>query len=250
MQICSDRQRKRGGIVATAMFAAVSFFPFEAMAWDVVTCENCSNVYEQAVSLAKQAAQYETQLQSYGTQLRQYANMVQNTVALPMNVWSTAQGDLMQIRYVMNAGSMLGGQAASFTSRLSNIGSFTSQLSSLTAMGGQYQQWATVTQNDATQVQAALGLQQSQQTTDAQLLSTINLHSQTAQGQMQAIQAGNEMASLGVAQMQRMQVLLANEQHIILDAQTVAASRQAASDAATMAFLSTPKLPQTGGATY
>lgn len=221
-----------------------------ARAWDVVTCENCSTLYEQGLSLAKQAASYENQLQQYGTQLRQYANMVQNTVALPVNIWSTVQGDLMQVQYVMNAGSMLGGQAGSFTSRLSNISAFTSQLSSLSAMGGQYQQWATVTQNDATQLQAALGLQQNQQATDAQLLAAINLHSQTAQGQMQAIQAGNEMASLGVAQMQRMQVMLANQQHIILDAQTVSASRQAAADAATLAFVSAPKLPQTGGATY
>lgn len=211
-----------------------------------VYCVNCSTVYDQLLQYAKEAQQYTTQLEQYGTQLRQYANMIQNTVGLPQMVWANVQGDIMQVRALMNAGSMLGGNAGGFTQRLGQLGSYSNQITSLGQMATQYQTWASVSQNDISQLQAALGLQQAQQATDAQILTALQQHSQSAQGQMQAIQAGNEMSALGVKQMQQLQVMLANESHVIEDQQGVQADRQAAQDQALKTFLAPPALPTTG----
>jgi P-type conjugative transfer protein TrbJ len=236
--------------IAVAGAIAAAIFGTKPAAAQTVECVNCSTIYDQVVELGKQAQQYATQLSQYGTELREYANMVQNTVALPVMLWSQAQSDILQVQSIMNAVGMLGGNAGSFTQQLGQIGSFTNQITSLAAMQSQYQIWATVTQKDTAALQAALGLQETQRINDTVLLSGIDLHSQTAMGQMQAIQAGNEFASLGVKQMQSMQQILAAQARVVQDQATVAADRQAAEDQAVSQFLSNPDLPTSGGQGY
>lgn len=236
-------------LAVPAAFAAVLSAAQPAAA-QVVTCANCSTIYDQLLQYAKEAQSYETQLSQYGTQLRQYANMLQNTVALPQMVWANAEGDIMRVRGVMNAAQMLGGNAGGFTMQLGQISGFANQITSLPTMANQYQVWANVTGRDVTRLQTALGIQQTQQANDAQILAALEAHSQSAEGQMQAIQAGNEMAALGVKQTQQLQVLLMQQEQVIQDHYAVEADRQAAGDQALSQFLSEAPLPTSGGATY
>jgi len=67
---------------------------------------------------ATQAQQLQQQAQSYATQLRQYANMVQNTTALPYQIWNTVQNDIMQVRNLSNAAALLSGNSGSMVNRL------------------------------------------------------------------------------------------------------------------------------------
>jgi P-type conjugative transfer protein TrbJ len=211
-----------------------------------VECVNCSDLVTQALQLAKEAASYAEQVLSYKKQLQQYANMLQNTEALPAMAWNNATGDIMRIRGLMNAAMMLGDNAQSFTTALSNVQGFANQLGTLDQFRVQYQQWGTVTSHDITQLQASLGLQETERTNDGQILTQLQQHSQTAVGQMQAIQAGNEMAALGVSQMQKLQALLANETQLVVDQTSIQAERQAAADSALEHFLGGP-LPATEG---
>ena len=234
-----------------ATVAALLISPVRSDAQVVVACPTCSSLYEELISDAKQAQQYATQLSQYQTQLSQYANMIQNTVALPQSIWSNVQGDILQIRSLTNAASLLTGNSGSILTRLQNAQAYAGQVSYLpTNIGSQFSVWQTTMGNASNSLGRTLGVQQGQEQNSAALMTAIQAHSQTAAGQMQAIQAGNEMAAQEAYTLQQIQTTLtaaAQEQATLDDIQ---AERQALADQATAQFLSAPYAPLTGWPTY
>ena len=211
-----------------------------------VVCPDCANVITQTVQLAKEAASLAEQIAIYQLQIQQYANMLQNTATLPTMAWNNAVGDIVRIQSLMNSGMLLAGNAQAFTTTLSNVQGFANQLQTLNQMTAQYQQWGTVTSNDITHLQASIGMQETPRASDSATLAVLQQHSQNAQGQMQALQAGNEMAALGVSQMQKLQTMLAQGTQLVVDQNSIADQRQAAADSALEEFLQSP-LPPTSG---
>lgn len=198
---------------------------------------------------AVQAQQYQNQIQQYGTQLRQYSNMVQNTMALPYQAWNTVQNDIMQVRNLSNAAAVLSGNAGSMTARLSSATGYANQAASLGNIGDQFTQWQNTISNNVTTLGRTLGLQQSQQQTDAALIAQMQAHSTTATGQMQAIQAGNELASATANQLMQIQATLAATAQLQAGNAVVAADRRAFEDAALLSF-TCPHPVQGSGVTW
>jgi P-type conjugative transfer protein TrbJ len=192
-----------------------------------------------------------TQLQQYQTQLNQYANMVQNTIALPQSAWSSVSSDIMQVRNLANAGSMLTGSNGSIMTRLNSIQGYASS-ATLTSnqLSQQMVMWQQNIANAQRSLGSTLGLQQNQQMNYTALQTAIDQHSQTAAGQMQAIQAGNELASLTNTQLQQIQTtLLAQAQYEATKGQT-AADREATLDANDQRFLTYTPMPTTGNQAF
>lgn len=229
-------------LMATAGFVA----PHPVQAQLAVDCVNCSTMWTQLLEYAKQAQQLETQLQQYETQLQQYANMVTNTVALPQQMWGTVQSDVMQVRSLSNAASLLSGNAGSIVTRLQSASGYASQAANLGNIAGQFTTWQQTIGNNVNTLGRTLGLQQDQQASNATLLTTLESHSQSAQGQMQAIQAGNELAHANAAQLQQIQATLTATAQMQATGMAVDADRRASEDAAMLHF-STPQPIQTSG---
>ena len=136
MNPCSNHAASAGrrlavaaGVVLAALAGAAT--PRPAKAQLAVTCVNCSTVWTQLLEYGKQVQQLATQLQSYQTQLQQYANMVTNTLALPQQLWGQVQSDIMQVRNLSNAASLLSGNTGSIVTRLQSASGYTSQLANL-----------------------------------------------------------------------------------------------------------------------
>ena len=220
--------------------------PHSVQAQLAVDCVNCSTMWTQLLEYAKQAQQLETQLQQYETQLQQYANMVTNTVALPQQMWGTVQSDVMQVRNLSNAASLLSGNAGSIVTRLQSASGYASQAANLGNIAGQFTTWQQTIGNNVNTLGRTLGLQQDQQASNATLLTTLESHSQSAQGQMQAIQAGNELAHANAAQLQQIQATLTATAQMQATGMAVDADRRASEDAAMLHF-STPQPIQTSG---
>jgi P-type conjugative transfer protein TrbJ len=217
----------------------------------IVECANCSSITEQLLSDARQAQQYVTQLQQYQTQLQQYANMVQNTVALPMSLWSQVQNDIMQVRSLTNAASLLTGSSGSILSRLQNAQGYANQASFLPQnIGSQFTMWQQTLGNASNSLGRTLGVQQGQEQNYTALQAAINQHSQTATGQMQAIQAGNELASLTSTQLNQIQTTVTAAAQEQATRDIVAADRQAMQDAQWEQFVAAPPLATTGYPAY
>ena len=215
-----------------APVVAASFLIREpaAQAQLAVICPTCSNLITQALQLTREA-------DSLKEQIQMYQNMLQNTKTLQSMSWNDASGNIVQIHALMNSAMTLDGQAQDFTSTLSNVQGFASRLQTLNQMTAQYQEWGSVTSSDITHMQASIGMQEMQRADDAATLATLQQHSEDAVGQMQALQAGNEMAALGVSQMQKLQEMLAQESQLVLDQTSVEAERRAGEDSALELFL-------------
>lgn len=185
---------------------------------------------------ATQAQQLQQQAQAYATQLRQYTNMIQNTVALPYQVWNTVQGDIMQVRNLSNAASVLSGNSGTMVQRLSSAAGYANQAVALGNIAGQFTTWQQTIGNNVSTLGQTLGLQQSQQANNAALIERLQAQSSSATGQMQAIQAGNELASATANQLIQIQATLAATAQLQAGGAVVAADRQASEDAALRAF--------------
>lgn len=213
-------------------------------------CANCSTEISSLMGIAKQAMQYGTQIQQYQNELQRYALMVTNTVALPQQLWENVQSDIMQVRALANASSLLTGNAGSLVSRLQNGQGFITQAGNLTQIAGQMQQWQQTIGNSANSLGRALGVQQGQEQNNAALLASLQMHSQTATGQMQAIQAGNEIAGQTAAQLQQVEATLQVMAQTQATGMVVDANRRAQEDAAWLAFNGGPVLATTGGKSW
>ena len=195
---------------------------------------------------AKQAQQLQTQIQQYQTQLEQYANMVTNTVALPQEAWGTVQSDILQVQSLSNAASLLSGNAGSIVTRLQSAAGYANQAASLGNIAGQFTTWQQTIGNNISTLGRTLGMQQNQEANDAALLTTLEAHSQSAQGQMQAIQAGNELAHGNAVQLQEIEATLTATAQMQATGMAVDADRRASEEAAMLHF-STPQPIQTTG---
>ena len=254
MNRCSSRPgaaRRITFVCGTALLATVAVAtPRPADAQWAVTCVNCSTTWTQLLEYAKQAQQLETQLQQYTTQLQQYANMVTNTVALPQELWGNVQSDIMQVRNLSNAASLLSGNAGSIVTRLQSASGYASQAASLGNIANQFTTWQQTIGNNVSTLGRTLGIQQNQQANDATLLTTLESHSQSAQGQMQAIQAGNELAHANAVQLQEIQATLSTTAQIQATGMAVDADRRASEDAAMLHFATPQPLQDSGFTQY
>ncbi len=201
-----------------------------------VVCATCSNLVTQIVQDAREALEYAKQIQQYQTQLQQYANMIQNTVALPTMAWNQVQNDIMQVKALSDAGSVLTGHSSSMVQRLQNASAYSSQVANLGNMAGQFEQWQTTIGNNVSTFGKTLGLQQDQANSDAALIRQMQSHSDTADGQMKAIQAGNELASANANALLKVQQTLITTAQMQASNYATQADKTALEDAARLHF--------------
>ncbi len=233
-------------IVCVGVFAAST--PSRAI---IVECANCADITDQLSSIATQVQQKLTAVAQLQTELNQYANMVQNSVALPQSIWSNVQADIMQVRNLANAASLLTGNSGSILTRLQSAQSYAGQASFLPQnIGQQFQMWQTTMGNATTSLGRTLGVQQGQEANATALQAAIQAHSQTAAGQMQAIQAGNELAGLTNTQLQQIQTTLVASTQEQATRDAVQAERDAIADQYTAQFFAQPNASLTGWPRY
>jgi type IV secretion system protein TrbJ len=211
-----------------------------------VVCGNCADIGTQLLSYAKEAQSMATQIEQYQTQLQQYANMVTNTVALPEEAWSTVQGDIMQVQNLSNAASLLSGNSGSLISRLQSASSYANQVGSLGDIPSQITGYQETIGNNLSALGKTLGIQEGQEKSDAALLTSLQQHSQSAAGQMQAIQAGNELAHQQATQLMEIQATLSATAQMEATQMAVGADRQATEDAAMEHFAKPSTISTTG----
>jgi P-type conjugative transfer protein TrbJ len=230
-------------LLATLAGAAT---PRPAKAQWAVNCVNCSTMWTQLLQYAKEAQSLATQLQQYETQLQQYANMITNTVALPQEIWGTVQSDIMRVQSLSNAASLLSGNAGSIITRLQSASTYASHAASLGDIASQFTTWQQTIGNNLSTLGGTLGLQESQQQNETAILQALQQHSQSAQGQMQAIQAGNELAGANAAELAQIEATLVSTAQMQATGMAVQADRQASEDTAMLHFATPQLLPTTG----
>ena len=195
-----------------------------------------SNLLQNTTTALKQVAAYAQQVQQYQLQLQQYANQVKNTVAPVAQVWQAAQGTMNSV--MGTVGIFQNGSALqSYLNQFQNVNYW------LSAPPGNYtyQTAGSIAQKQANDAMVkGIVQQQAQIRADAATLEQLQSQASTADGQMKALMAANQLAALQQEQLLQIRELLLQEQQVLAARSQTLANDEAMREAATQKFFGMP----------
>ena len=196
-----------------------------------------SNLTQNVITALHQVSAYAQQVQQYQLQLQQYANQIRNTVAPAAQVWQQAQQTMNSVLGTVNMFQGGQSQLQSYLNQFQNVNYWLSASpSSYTwqTAGSMAQKLA----NDA--LVNGIVAQQAQIRTDAATLERLQSQASTAEGQMAALMAANQLAALQQEQLLEIRALLIQEQQALAARTQTLANDEAMRQAATEKFFNVP----------
>jgi type IV secretion system protein TrbJ len=197
---------------------------------------DASNLTQNTVTAAKQVAAYAQQVQQYQLQMQQYLNMVKNTVAPVAQVWQAAQSTMNN---VMGAVGMFqnGSALQNYLNQFQNVNYWLSAPPNAYT----YQTAGSAAQKQANDALVkGIAAQQQQIQKDAATLQQLQSQASTADGQMKALMAANQLAALQQEQLLQIRELLLQEQQALAARNQTLANDEAMRQAATQKFFGVP----------
>lgn len=226
----------------------------EAQATAPVYCVNCGTEMTQLLGKLTMAKQLATQAQQLQTQISQYQNMVLNSKLLPTQIWNNAMQDFQQLSSIMHQSQALGyatkDLATQFASQYGTFSSYKTQNMSFSGWMNKLNQWSKQGSDNAKYTLQGLGVQAFQLQKDQAALQKIQALANSSTGQMQALQAGNQMASQNISQLMQLRELIMMQSQMQANYLAQQQDRQAASDAAAQKLFNFQLLPYKTGKTY
>jgi P-type conjugative transfer protein TrbJ len=205
-----------------------------------------SNLTQNVITALHQVSAYAQQVQQYQLQLQQYANQIKNTIAPVAQVWQSAQGTMNTVLGTVNT-LQNGSQLQGYLSQFQNVNYWMSASPSSYT----YQTAGSVAQKQANDAMVkGIVQQEAQIRTDAANLERLQSQASTADGQMKALTAANELAALQQEQLLQIRALLVQEQQALAARNATLANDEAMREAATKQFFNVPtiNIPHTGWA--
>ena len=162
-----------------------------------------------------QVTQITNQMTQIQNQLDQYRTMLQNLEKLPDNIWGQEQQDLNKLRELTQQGDgiafSMGGLDDVLKQRFPSFEEFASGVQGGENYSDQYQSWSQTNRDTIGGTLAQAGLTAGQFDTEQSTMRELQSQSQSAVGQMQALQVGHSIASQQVEQMQKLRGLVAQQ---------------------------------------
>ncbi|MBY3468989.1 P-type conjugative transfer protein TrbJ [Rhizobium laguerreae] len=159
-----------------------------------------------------QISQIAEQIQN---QLKIYENMLQNTAQLPDHIWGQVESDLNQLRSIVDQGQgiafSMGNADDVLQQRFQSYADLKTNLPSNATFSSTYQSWSDTNRDTITSSLKAASLTADQFDSEEDTMSSLRSMSETADGQMKALQVGHEIAAQQVAQMQKLRGLVSQQ---------------------------------------
>ncbi|HBN8200369.1 P-type conjugative transfer protein TrbJ [Klebsiella pneumoniae] len=238
------RKFGRGAALALAMASTglgVSLYMAPAPAY-AIYCSNCSTFYQQMFEYAEAVNTQLNTAQQLATQIQQYQNMVTQGLSLPNSIFGSIAADLQSVANIYTKSQALGRQIqnmdSQFNTQFPGFESYLNQAanSAEAPARDRYQKWSEQGRDNVKAAMEAANLNTGTfESEDAQLARMVS-RSQSAAGRMQAIQAGNEIASQNVQQLQKLRDLVATQINMQGNYMAQQGDRRAASEAAEQQF--------------
>lgn len=185
---------------------------------------------EQIQNQIQQITQLAEQIQN---QIRIYENMLQNTLQLPSHIWGQVESDLTRLQGLVNQGQgiafSMGNIDDVLKQRFQSFADFKSGLANGESFSSSYQDWSDTNRDTIASTLRAAGFTAEQFGTEEATMSQLRSMSQSAVGQMQALQVGHQIAAQQVAQSQKLRGLVSQQMTMMA---TWYQSEQAAKDLA------------------
>ncbi|MGP5897088.1 P-type conjugative transfer protein TrbJ [Pseudomonas aeruginosa] len=182
-----------------------------------IYCSNCSTFYQQMFEYVEQVNTALNTAEQLQTQIQQYQNMVSQGTSLPNSMFGSIAADLKNVANIYNRSQAIGRQIqdmdSKFNTAFPGFESYLNQAANSAEVPNRdrYEKWSVQGRDNVKTAMKAADLNTAAfESEDAQLARMVS-RSQSAVGRMQAIQAGNEIASQNVQQLQKLRDLLATQ---------------------------------------
>lgn len=167
---------------------------------------------EQINNQITQILQLAEQIQN---QIRMYENMLQNTAQLPFHTWSQVEADLNRLRSLVAQGQGIAFSMSNaddvLRQRFASYGDFKNGLADGETFASQYETWSTTNRDTIAGALKAAGLTAEQFSSEEETMASLRSMSESADGQMKALQVAHEIAAEQVAQAQKLRALVAQQ---------------------------------------
>jgi type IV secretion system protein TrbJ len=196
-----------------------------------------SNLTQNITTALHQVSAYAQQVQQYQLQLQQYQNQIRNTVAPAAQVWQQAQQTMNGVMGTVNMFQGGQSQLQGYLAQFQNVNYW------LSAPPGNYsyQTAGSIAQKQANDALVkGIVAQQQQIQKDAATLQQLQSQASTADGQMKALMAANQLAALQQEQLLQIRELLLQEQQALAARNQTLANDEAMREAATKKFFDVP----------
>lgn len=167
---------------------------------------------EQVNNQITQISQLAEQIQN---QLKIYQNMLQNTAQLPNHIWGQVESDLQNLQSVVNQGQgvafSMGNIDDVLKQRFQSFSEMKSNLPDGASFSSTYQTWSDTNRDTIAGTLKAANLTAGQFSSEESTMSSLRSMSESADGQMKALQVGHQIAAQQVAQMQKLRGLVSQQ---------------------------------------
>jgi P-type conjugative transfer protein TrbJ len=170
--------------------------------------QSAEQIQNQVTQIAHLAEQIENQL-------RIYQNMLQNTLVLPDHEWGQVEADLTRLQHLVEQGDgiafSMGNIDKVLKQRFGSFAEFETGLANGASFSDSYQSWSNTNRETIAATLKAAGLTAEQFGSEEGAMSQLRGLSESAVGQMQALQVGHDIAAQQVAQSQKLRGLVAQQ---------------------------------------
>ena len=163
-----------------------------------------------------QISQLAEQIQN---QLKIYDNMLQNTARLPNHIWGEVERDLNQLRGIVDQGQgiafSMGNADDVLQQRFKSYADLKTNLPNGESFSSSYQSWSDTNRDTIAGTLRAASLTADQFDTEEGTMDELRSMSQSADGQMKALQVGHQIAAQQVSQMQKLRGLVSQQMTMV-----------------------------------
>lgn len=160
----------------------------------------------------KQINQLAEQIQN---QLNIYQNMLQNTAQLPDHIWGDVESDLKQLQRIVSQGDgiafSMGNVDDILKQRFPSFADLKTNLATGETFSSRYQNWSDTNRHAIGSTLKAASLTADQFSGEESTMKILRSMSESADGQMKALQVGHQIAAQQVAQTQKLRGLVSQQ---------------------------------------
>jgi type IV secretion system protein TrbJ len=162
-----------------------------------------TNMVQLIMQYATQIEQYAAQVESLQNHIQQTQMMIQNLRNLPAGVWNKFSSDVLALKNIVQQGQAVSFAAANIDTQFASVYKGYSNYESsaaqslgdrATTFAQQYKLLNTSTRDSTNGALKALNTQMNAMSTDEGVMNMLQNQSRSADGQLKAVQAANEIA--------------------------------------------------------
>jgi P-type conjugative transfer protein TrbJ len=245
-------------ILSALLIASPMSLSASGLSGEATEFTQIANNVQLVLQYATQIEQYQTQLNSLTQDIQHTSQMAQNLAQLPAASWNKFQNDVLALKNIVQQGQAVSFAATNLDSQFASVYKGYSNFQSLAgavpgtrnaSFSQQYKTLNASTRDSVNGALKALNTQMSAMNSDESVMNMLQQQSRSADGEVKATQAANEIAMHQTDTLKKLQYTLMTQAST--EAQWIASQNdaQAAQQALAKQRLSTQKTQKAGGRT-